>query len=1259
MKKIGRLKLRYGSQLWITLLCLSTVVRGGTLSVVAPSSATIDVRYTADKSYIEVVQDGLVTSSNLASSISSIDYTGTTGNDIFINHTDIDSTMSGSGGADILVGGSGSDTIHGGDGDDIIIGGLAADTLLGESNNDLIIHGTTVYDARPDDLLAIQSVWINSSLTYSEKVDGLTLGTNGVVLSYNAQTIMNDKADDTLTGGSGTADLFFARDDDTVTDQGGSEEVYEMVGIASPTTGTSLYDSGWSQGLSLGGGQSDFGSISSITVSGMPFTEAFRATSVAETNSATKDTRVTIQSDQNISNGDQLFLSFYYRASVADTNETALLHMEWTEKDSGNKIVPNINLNPEDDWKQYVEVVTATNSGPASLRLEFGSVSQTIEIGGLKVISASSGGFSVADYSVPKAVRFPQQVPMMSTFSVPVLRNASDSDGESLHITTLVSLPEHGTAHIDASGTNVVYTSTEEFFGVEEFKYALADAVGNTTVADIQLLVRHNVMDGTWQVGNDPAFRPADEDERLQFFSISDPDYTPYGYFKMGRAMGSGQALTMDSHTDANTECHYLIFGKKNPDGSNRFPCGWMWSLPDYLEGGNYMWSGVSIGGSHSNHYGIYREDIVDWKINLDVENHNLGFRRGILINTYWYLDPEGKNAADPVKTMDLGLFFMSEEMLAEKVAESTMTNVVIDGRSVYFSPGNASSPEKERFYMSVPDYDRFSLTDFDMAPYLRFLFDEGEQLTNGYFWGGAFDVELKHRDTSDPSIKTTGEYYVRNFDWMIHLDMTSDNPIQDRTVSNSEEVVSMANVFAHRGGDHLIPNGQGGLQTEPVELEYTIVSNSNPSLVGTSVNGSDLILNIASGVTGTASLTVRGTDRLNRWYDDESFTVNVPNAVTNIPLVFKSDPLIKSGVHGGVLFSGSLSEDVSGSASSLVFTKLSGPAWLTVDSDGTLSGTPTTADFGLNKFRVQVTNPGGESDTATLKIFVTTALPDEQFTFNVTDDTYVRKKKASTNYGDETSLRFRYSEASDGGDKTPYLKFNVNGSSDGAIKQATLYVRSLTCTTMVDVCAVSDTTWSEDTLTANNAPDLGATIASAQAASDTWISFDLNNYIPSNGTYSVALDEATDSGSDSTLGSKEGGFGAYLEVIYSKDFDSDGLPDSWEYRYGSSLTNFSEYNNRDGDIHTDYEEYITGMDPTNAASFLHLTQFEPEDGTGVVIEWNAVSNRLYRVSWSSGVTNTFTFFPGDIEYPQSSYTDTVHQVDDQCFYKIDVRLKE
>jgi hypothetical protein len=57
-----------------------------------------------------------------------------------------------------------------------------------------------------------------------------------------------------------------------------------------------------------------------------------------------------------------------------------------------------------------------------------------------------------------------------------------------------------------------------------------------------------------------------------------------------------------------------------------------------------------------------------------------------------------------------------------------------------------------------------------------------------------------------------------------------------------------------------------------------------------------------------------------------------------------------------------------------LTYVKTSGPAWLTVASNGAVSGTPPTSAHGANNFVVSVTDGSGGTDSTTLQINVVAA---------------------------------------------------------------------------------------------------------------------------------------------------------------------------------------------------------------------------------------------------------------------------------------------
>jgi hypothetical protein len=96
----------------------------------------------------------------------------------------------------------------------------------------------------------------------------------------------------------------------------------------------------------------------------------------------------------------------------------------------------------------------------------------------------------------------------------------------------------------------------------------------------------------------------------------------------------------------------------------------------------------------------------------------------------------------------------------------------------------------------------------------------------------------------------------------------------------------------------------------------------------------------------------------------------------TNSPPAFTSDPITKPNGNQGQLYSGSIAGNASDPDSDpLTYAKTSGPAWLSVASNGALSGTPGGGDVGLNTFAVSVTDGRGGSDTGTLHVTVAASL--------------------------------------------------------------------------------------------------------------------------------------------------------------------------------------------------------------------------------------------------------------------------------------------
>ncbi|MDF7798983.1 right-handed parallel beta-helix repeat-containing protein [Pontiellaceae bacterium B1224] len=128
--------------------------------------------------------------------------------------------------------------------------------------------------------------------------------------------------------------------------------------------------------------------------------------------------------------------------------------------------------------------------------------------------------------------------------------------------------------------------------------------------------------------------------------------------------------------------------------------------------------------------------------------------------------------------------------------------------------------------------------------------------------------------------------------------------------------------------------------------------------------------------------------------------------------------------------------------------------------------------------------------------------------------------------------------------------------------------------------------------------------------------------------------------------------------IVGKADSDEDGLLDEWERRWFGG--NVLPGNNSDGDGQSNGEEYVSGTDPTNAFSFFTTANAMAEvNGTNsFVLEWVAMPDRLYSVLWATNLTSGFQTLETGIELPKNSYTDTVHSVEENGYYKVDVRLK-
>jgi len=102
--------------------------------------------------------------------------------------------------------------------------------------------------------------------------------------------------------------------------------------------------------------------------------------------------------------------------------------------------------------------------------------------------------------------------------------------------------------------------------------------------------------------------------------------------------------------------------------------------------------------------------------------------------------------------------------------------------------------------------------------------------------------------------------------------------------------------------------------------------------------------------------------------------TLTVLNA-QNIAPVFTSDPVTAADTFENFAYSDSIADSATDANGDILsYAKVSGPDWLTVGTDGSLSGTPTSADVGSNSFVISASD-GSVTIQATLMIEVTESI--------------------------------------------------------------------------------------------------------------------------------------------------------------------------------------------------------------------------------------------------------------------------------------------
>jgi hypothetical protein len=242
--------------------------------------------------------------------------------------------------------------------------------------------------------------------------------------------------------------------------------------------------------------------------------------------------------------------------------------------------------------------------------------------------------------------------------------------------------------------------------------------------------------------------------------------------------------------------------------------------------------------------------------------------------------------------------------------------------------------------------------------------------------------IPLGYRNSANGSSSENNSLYMYGYSFALN----SSKVAQSIRVPNNPNVVITA--------ISLVPNWPPTFSASAYALANANAGvNYLGSIAGTASDANGDSLSYAK-VSGPGWLSVAASGALsgvpaNSDANTNTFVVSVtdPGGLSNTTTLviyvngaptFAANPFSMPGVVAGQSYSGSIATNASdpNPSDTLTFGIVSGPAWLSVAPDGSLSGTPLSPNAGTNTFLVKVRDQSNLSDTATMNIIVTPATP-------------------------------------------------------------------------------------------------------------------------------------------------------------------------------------------------------------------------------------------------------------------------------------------
>jgi len=358
----------------------------------------------------------------------------------------------------------------------------------------------------------------------------------------------------------------------------------------------------------------------------------------------------------------------------------------------------------------------------------------------------------------------------------------------------------------------------------------------------------------------------------------------------------------------------------------------------------------------------------------------------------------------------------------------------------------------------------------------------------------------------NEGSGQTAEDGTSNNSDGRLGSASSSDNadPIWVSSTAPPGPVISTLTLSSPNGGEgwevgsirSITWSSQGSVTN--VKLEYSTTNGASwTTIVASTTNDGNHSWTVPDAVSNQCF--VRVSDAA------DGDPTDVSNAVFSIitapqPPAITSFTPASGEVGGQVTITGSNFVAVS----SVAFNGTASGSFIVNSATQILATIPSSATTG----KISVITLGGAAQSANN---FTVNVVSTSFTFIPTHDTYVKASSATTSFGSSTNLRLRKTSSET---INSYMKFSVTGLAN-AVQSAKLrlYVTEPS-SNGGEVYAVSDnykgtsSTWVEEGLNWNNAPDISGTALSSSGvvSLDAWVEFDVTPAISGNGTFSFGF---------------------------------------------------------------------------------------------------------------------------------------------------------